>query len=69
VAARGRTAAVRVKPASNVFLHSGTSLHSIGRHQTLGIGRSDAGLWQNLLNNMAHMHLSLSQRPLTAMHV
>jgi hypothetical protein len=27
------------------------------------------GLWQNLLNNMAHMHLSLSQRPLTAMHV
>jgi hypothetical protein len=26
-------------------------------------------LWQNLLNNIAHMHLSLSQRPLTAMHV
>jgi hypothetical protein len=26
-------------------------------------------LWQNLLNNMAHMHPSLSQRPQTAMHV
>jgi hypothetical protein len=26
-------------------------------------------MWQNLLNNMAHIHLSLSQRPLTAMHV
>jgi hypothetical protein len=26
-------------------------------------------VWQNLRNNMAHMHLLLSQRPLTAMHV
>jgi hypothetical protein len=26
-------------------------------------------VWQNILNNMAHKHLSLSQRPLTAMHV
>jgi hypothetical protein len=26
-------------------------------------------VWQNLLNNMAHMHLSLSQRPLMAIHV
>jgi hypothetical protein len=26
-------------------------------------------LWQNLLNYMVHMHLSFSQRPLTAMHV
>jgi hypothetical protein len=26
-------------------------------------------VWQNLLNNMAHMHMLLSQRPLTTMHV
>jgi hypothetical protein len=26
-------------------------------------------LWQNLINYVAHMHLSLSPRPLTAMHV
>jgi hypothetical protein len=26
-------------------------------------------LWQNLINYVAHMHLSLSRRPLTAMHV
>jgi hypothetical protein len=26
-------------------------------------------VWQNLLSYWAHMHLSLSQRPQTAMHV
>jgi hypothetical protein len=26
-------------------------------------------LWQNLLNYIAHLHLSLSRRPLMAMHV
>jgi hypothetical protein len=30
---------------------------------------SDTSLWQNLPSYCAHMHLSLSQRPQTAMHV